>query len=233
MNKRNVYTTGQLARIFRVSTGVIRRWIDTEQLKAFRQPGKRDRKVRHEDLEAFADKLDFRLEWDDPQAEPQAVKPLPPFAVGDKVMWMSKAGPVEVEYRGKHRARTGDWVACIIVRNPGEALYQTIVPLEELWGGEEQAERFVLRKCLDTDAIEGFLAEAVEHYATSAPTVADHLDDLYMRFKGDGSEVTLLELVGVLRLREEGEWEHPNYAANRIYKLRDRLGMDTTGQVGF
>jgi hypothetical protein len=90
-----------------------------------------------------------------------------------------------------------------------------------------------MREFIDMQAIEGFLVEACERYEHTAPTVCDHINDLYVRLNETPEKVSVLELVRVLGLREEGEWEHPNYAANRIYKLRDRLGMDTTGQAGF
>ena len=78
-----------------------------------------------------------------------------------------------------------------------------------------------------------FLVDAVGHYEKCAPTVADHLDDLYRRLNEDCSLVTVLEVIRVAGLFEAGEWEHPNYAANRIYKMRAQLGMDTTGELGF
>jgi hypothetical protein len=232
MQKQKTYTTGQLARIFHVATATIRRWIDSGRLTLAWNATTRNRFVEHADVVAFAREYHFTLPWEEQDTttkEPERI-----FGVGEAVVWNSKIGPVEAEYRGKLPGADG-WVACVIVRNPGESPYQHMVALSELAKRPEPqvAKPKALRDHLDTDAIDGFLVEAVEHYATSAPTVAEHLDDLYLRLREAPEAVSVLELVGVLRLREEGEWEHPNYAANRIYKLRDRLGMDTTGHLGF
>ncbi len=77
------------------------------------------------------------------------------------------------------------------------------------------------------------LTEACEHYERSAPTVRDHCDDLYQRINETPERVTLAELLGVSWLWADGEWAAPSYAANRVYHLRNRLGMDVTGQAGF
>jgi hypothetical protein len=86
---------------------------------------------------------------------------------------------------------------------------------------------------IDFDAIGRLLAEAVAHYGWSAPTVAAYLDGLYVRLREDPDHVALSELVALARLKEEGQWEHPNFAANRVYHLMRRLGMDASGHVGF
>ena len=86
----------------------------------------------------------------------------------------------------------------------------------------------------DHKKFDKFLAEVCEQYEKSAPTVADHADDLYRRLNsGASGNVTLAEICALSQLLEDGIWEHPNYAANRSYKLRDRLNMDTTGNAGF
>jgi hypothetical protein len=87
---------------------------------------------------------------------------------------------------------------------------------------------------IDVRRIAAFLTEACEEYEKTAPTVAAHCDDLYRRVTGDPAKVSLAELRQVATLVEDdGEWMHPSYAANAIYKLRSRLGMDTTGHIGF
>lgn len=78
-----------------------------------------------------------------------------------------------------------------------------------------------------------FLTDAAMHYAKSAPTVADYLDDLYIRINEKPADVRLVELTRIQGLIEEGTWEHPNYAANRVYHLMQQLGMSTAGQAGF
>jgi excisionase family DNA binding protein len=254
MQKQKTYTTGQLAGIFHVPVATIRKWIDSGRLKAFREPGKRHRKVPYQSLEAFAHEYGIPLEWDEgPDQGPsarelekaaergiltpeEAKAPAPAFGVGETVVWNSKTGPVEAEFRGKVRGMDG-WDACIIV--PGAGVpglpYQVTVALSELEKRPEPEASApkALRDYLDVEGIVEFLEEAIEHYHQTAPTVADHLHTVYSRVNEVPEHLTLAELVGVLRLREEGEWEHPNHAANRVYKLRDRLGMDTTGQAGF
>ena len=87
-----------------------------------------------------------------------------------------------------------------------------------------------------------FLEDGVRHYEKCAPTVSRYLDDLFIRI-GDTfavknpeqgpSPVTLAELLGVASLKDDSGWIGPNYAANTVYKLMSRLGMDTTGHAGF
>ena len=83
------------------------------------------------------------------------------------------------------------------------------------------------------DSIETQIVAACDEYETSAPTVYTWLNDLYARLMATGDDVVLSELSMVERLKEDGQWYQPNYAANAVYKLLDRLGRDTTGQAGF
>ncbi len=78
-----------------------------------------------------------------------------------------------------------------------------------------------------------FLTEVCEHYEKTAPTVCAYANDLYIRIGERTDHVRLSELSCVAKLREDGLWEHPNFAANRIYHLMARLGMDVTRQAGF
>jgi hypothetical protein len=34
-------------------------------------------------------------------------------------------------------------------------------------------------------------------------------------------------------LYSDGQWQHPNYAANRAYKVLDATGQDTTDMLDF
>jgi hypothetical protein len=77
------------------------------------------------------------------------------------------------------------------------------------------------------------ITAGVAQYETSAPTVSAYLEDLYERFTRRPDDCRLSEVLALLALCEDGVWEQPNYAANRVYKLQSRLGMDTTGHVGF
>lgn len=84
-------------------------------------------------------------------------------------------------------------------------------------------------------AIDAFcrrLELACAHYEKSAPTVAEHCNDLFIRINERADAVTIAEMVGVEGLWRDG-YEQPNHAANHIYHLRHRLGMDTTGQAGY
>lgn len=55
--------------------------------------------------------------------------------VGDTVVWNSRVGKVEAEYRGKVYGVDG-YEACLIVREEGSAPYQTMVPLKEIQAKE-------------------------------------------------------------------------------------------------
>lgn len=85
----------------------------------------------------------------------------------------------------------------------------------------------------DFKAATKFVSEVVHHYEKSAPTVSAWADDLYIRLNENTASVTLNELLQCQALLEEGGWMQPNYAANKIYHLMDRLGQDTTGHAGF
>ena len=84
-----------------------------------------------------------------------------------------------------------------------------------------------------TSEILSFLTEACEFYERSAPTVHDYLDGLFRRVENDASNVRLSELYFITDLKCDGEFLQPNYAANAVYKIMQRLGMDTTGHIGF
>jgi hypothetical protein len=76
------------------------------------------------------------------------------------------------------------------------------------------------------------LTAACDRYEKTAPTVHAHCDDLYIRINEDPIHVTLAELQGIQQLWAD-DWCHPHVAANLVYKLRHRLGMDVIGQAGF
>jgi len=91
--------------------------------------------------------------------------------------------------------------------------------------------RFTL-PLVDLESIGEFLAACCDQYEQSAPTVHTYCDDLYRRLT-EGDSVLVRDLLTVQKLLENGIWEQPNFAANRIYHLQHDLGQDTTGQVGF
>ena len=77
------------------------------------------------------------------------------------------------------------------------------------------------------------LTLTAEHYELTAPTVAQWANDLYERINEQPDTVRLSEMLAVGRFVESGVWEQPNYAANRVYHLQQRLGQETTGHAGF
>ena len=89
------------------------------------------------------------------------------------------------------------------------------------------------RPLIDLDAIAAYLTHVVMHYETSAPAVSAWADALYRTPGEDAGEVTVRELLAAQSLYEEGQWEHPHLAANRIYKVMNALNKDTTGLLGF
>lgn len=86
---------------------------------------------------------------------------------------------------------------------------------------------------IDFDMIEQRLTDACDRYEKTAPTVAEYCNGLYERIQSDPDHVVLSELRFVQYLVDDGTWQHPNYAANNLYKLMYRLGKDTTGHAGF
>lgn len=82
---------------------------------------------------------------------------------------------------------------------------------------------------------ENFLPDAVTQYEKTAPTVAAHCDDLYIRLttkQEPKNYPTVQEIFAVAALYGAG-WMLPNAAANHIYHLRHRLAMDVTGHAGY
>lgn len=86
-------------------------------------------------------------------------------------------------------------------------------------------------KFFDYTKCEHFLAQVCQHYLESAPTVSQYAGDVYQRLTS-GEAIQLDELITLQALWSE-QWEHPNFAANRIYKLESALGRDVTGHAGF
>jgi excisionase family DNA binding protein len=60
---KNVYTTGEAARICRVSQQAVIRAFDTGRLKGFRFGGSRFRKIPREALEAYMVSIGLPLGW--------------------------------------------------------------------------------------------------------------------------------------------------------------------------
>lgn len=85
---------------------------------------------------------------------------------------------------------------------------------------------FDFKKC------ETYLAEVCEQYEKTAPTVSEYADSVYRRLT-QKMPVNVWEILELRQLLDVDGWEQPNYAANRVYHLMTRLGLDTTGQAGF
>lgn len=77
-----------------------------------------------------------------------------------------------------------------------------------------------------------FLEDACTHYAKTAPALSDWLDELYVTLAEDPVKVTVFEVLQLQQLFMDGEWEHPNYAQNRWYKVREALGKER-GVISF
>lgn len=75
------------------------------------------------------------------------------------------------------------------------------------------------------DAKDGMLTKGTEHYYNSAPIVSRWLNDLYKRICDEPENVVLWELHQAEQLCMDGEWEHPNFAQNRVYKIREQCGL--------
>lgn len=77
-----------------------------------------------------------------------------------------------------------------------------------------------------------FIEAACNHYSKSAPALCDWLDELYIALSEAPLTVTVFELQQLNQLKMDGEWEHPNYAQNRWYKVRELKGQDR-GVISF
>ncbi len=89
------------------------------------------------------------------------------------------------------------------------------------------------RPLIDLDAISKHLSMVATHYERTAPTVSHWADILFMTMQEDLGNVTLREIITASALLEEGQWEQPNFAANRIDKLMESMHKDTTRYAGF
>lgn len=87
---------------------------------------------------------------------------------------------------------------------------------------------------IDLEQARRFIEEAVKHYETQGvpSCFLSYLgDDLYVRIWEGRAQVD--ELVTLRALKEHGVWEQVNFAVNRIYKLLNRMGRDTSGMAGY
>lgn len=89
---------------------------------------------------------------------------------------------------------------------------------------------------IDFDKLQLTLEKIVEHYSRHcpAPTVANWANDLYIRVSEDIDSIRMVEIMLAGRLWNEKEgFTQANEAANQVFKLKHRLGQDTTGDFGF
>lgn len=79
-----------------------------------------------------------------------------------------------------------------------------------------------------------FLAEAVQHYAESAPRLSTWLEEMYIRLGEEGwKTITLEEIQQIQYLYVDDCWLAAEWAQNNIYRLLNRQGKDTTKIAGF
>lgn len=60
---KDVYTTGEVAKICRVTIRTVIKWFEAGELKGFRIPASRDRRIPHRDLVDFMNRAGFPAEW--------------------------------------------------------------------------------------------------------------------------------------------------------------------------
>ncbi len=60
---KDVYTTGEVAKICRVTIRTVIKWFESGALKGFRIPASRDRRIPHKDLVEFMSRAGFPSEW--------------------------------------------------------------------------------------------------------------------------------------------------------------------------
>lgn len=77
-----------------------------------------------------------------------------------------------------------------------------------------------------------FIEDAAAHYDKTAPQLVEWLDEVYRDLEANPRNVTVFELLQLQQLRLDGDWEHPNYAQNRWYKVREAFGRDR-GVISF
>lgn len=88
---------------------------------------------------------------------------------------------------------------------------------------------------IDFDAIQAGLEKIVNHFEKSAPTVSNWANDLFIKVSEDFDAIRLVEIRTAERIISDcmGSLNGSSYAANMVYKLKNRLGQDTTGDFGF
>lgn len=85
----------------------------------------------------------------------------------------------------------------------------------------------------DWHACRKFIEKAIEHYCRAPGWFIDWLDDLYIRLAENCRAITLDEILTLAQLASDGSWEAECLAVNRVYKMFNRLGRDTTGIAGY
>ena len=76
----------------------------------------------------------------------------------------------------------------------------------------------------DYHKLRSYLEAAGSQYGNTAPACADWIDDLYIRLSEEPLNVSVWEVLQVMQLYQCETWEHPNYAANRAYKVMSQTG---------
>jgi len=63
MQRRDVFTTSEVASICQVSTRVVTKWFDTGILEGFRLPASKHRRFTYDNLRSFMTKEEMPVEW--------------------------------------------------------------------------------------------------------------------------------------------------------------------------
>ncbi len=77
------------------------------------------------------------------------------------------------------------------------------------------------------------LTRACDHYEQTAPTAHAYFSRLFERIDTEPQTVALSELLFVETICVDGIYQTPNGVANQVYRLKTRLCMDTTGEIGY
>jgi len=110
---RETYSTGQIAKVCKVSVHTVVRWIDTEILHGYRVPGSKDRRVLHADLIDFLHSSGMisalgyhrgMLLAGTPELAPELHRRLPDYPVEVATDW----------YGAAERARARRWSVVVI-----------------------------------------------------------------------------------------------------------------------
>lgn len=89
-------------------------------------------------------------------------------------------------------------------------------------------------KVYDPIIVLDFLVNCCNHYLKSAPVVSRWAEEIHFEIQESPEKITLRDLVTMNMLSyDDGNWVHPNYATNIVYKRIVESGRDSTGLLSF